>query len=149
MAVVPAVASAVFFPQPFNIETDNIPQIKAVLTTEAKESSAEETKAEEEGQVNQEKQDPAAIVPVTVDYSHDGDWKDQKTLFFSKVAQIKLLDNDHKKLQDVLKALNQSALDDQKMTRSALPIAIQQAASENAVPDERGHHALSFPLVLS
>lgn len=53
-------------------------------TTEAKESSAEETKAEEEGQVNQEKQDPAAIVPVTVDYSHDGDWKDQKTLFFSK-----------------------------------------------------------------
>lgn len=83
-------------------------------TTEAKESSAEETKAEEEGQVNQEKQDPAAIVPVTVDYSHDGDWKDQKTLFFSKVAQIKLLDDDHKKLQDVLKALNQSALDDQK-----------------------------------
>ena len=83
-------------------------------TTEAKESSAEETKAEEEGQVNQEKQDPAAIVPVTVDYSYDGDWKDQKTLFFSKVAQIKLLDDDHKKLQDVLKALNQSALDDQK-----------------------------------
>lgn len=83
-------------------------------TTEAKESSAEETKAEEEGQVNQENQDPAAIVPVTVDYSHDGDWKDQKTLFFSKVAQIKLLDDDHKKLQDVLKALNQSALDDQK-----------------------------------
>ena len=83
-------------------------------TTEAKESSAEETKAEEEGQVNQEKQDLAAIVPVTVDYSHDGDWKDQKTLFFSKVAQIKLLDDDHKKLQDVLKALNQSALDDQK-----------------------------------
>ena len=77
-------------------------------------SSAEETKTEEEGQVNQEKQDPAAIVPVTVDYSHDGDWKDQKTLFFSKVAQIKLLDDDHKKLQDVLKALNQSALDDQK-----------------------------------
>ena len=32
MAVVPAVASAVFFPQPFNIESDNIPQIKAVLT---------------------------------------------------------------------------------------------------------------------
>lgn len=83
-------------------------------TTEAKESSAEETKAEEEGQVNQENQDPAAIVPVTVDYSYDGDWKDQKTLFFSKVAQIKLLDDDHKKLQDVLKALNQSALDDQK-----------------------------------
>ena len=83
-------------------------------TTEAKKSSAEETKAEEEGQVNQENQDPAAIVPVTVDYSYDGDWKDQKTLFFSKVAQIKLLDDDHKKLQDVLKALNQSALDDQK-----------------------------------
>ena len=83
-------------------------------TTEAKESSAEETEAEEEGQVNQENQDPAAIVPVTVDYSYDGDWKDQKTLFFSKVAQIKLLDDDHKKLQDVLKALNQSALDDQK-----------------------------------
>ena len=83
-------------------------------TTEAKESSAEETKTEEEGQVNQENQDPASIVPVTVDYSYDGDWKDQKTLFFSKVAQIKLLDDDHKKLQDVLKALNQSALDDQK-----------------------------------
>ena len=86
-------------------------------TTEAKESSAEETKTEAEGQVNQENQenqDPAAIVPVTVDYSYDGDWKDQKTLFFSKVAQIKLLDDDHKKLQDVLKALNQSALDDQK-----------------------------------
>lgn len=83
-------------------------------TTEAKESSTEETKAEEEGQVNQENQDPAAIVPVTVDYSYDGDWKDQKTLFFSKVAQIKLLNDDHKKLQDVLKALNQSALDDQK-----------------------------------
>ena len=83
-------------------------------TTEAKESSAEETKVEGEGQVNQENQDPAAIVPVTVDYSYDGDWKDQKTLFFSKVAQIKLLDDDHKKLQDVLKALNQSALDDQK-----------------------------------
>lgn len=77
-------------------------------------SSAEETKTEEEGQENQENQDPAAIVPVTVDYSYDGDWKDQKTLFFSKVAQIKLLDDDHKKLQDVLKALNQSALDDQK-----------------------------------
>ena len=80
-------------------------------TTEAKESSAEETKTEEE---NQENQDPAAIVPVTVDYNYDGDWKDQTTLFFSKVAQIKLLDDDHKKLQDVLKALNQSALDDQK-----------------------------------
>ena len=80
-----------------------------------KESSAEETKAEEEGQVNQENQDPAAIVPVTVDYSYDGDWKDQKTLFFSKVAQIKLLDDDHiRNFQDVLKALNQSALDDQK-----------------------------------
>ena len=83
-------------------------------TTEAKESSAEETKAEKEGQVNQENQDPAAIVPVTVDYSYDGDWKDQKTLFSSKVAQIKLMDDSHEKLQDALKALNQSALDDQK-----------------------------------
>ena len=80
-------------------------------TTQAKESSAEETKAEEEGQ---EKQDSAAIVPVTVDYSYDGDWKDQKTLFSSKVAQIKLMDDSHEKLQDALKALNQSALDDQK-----------------------------------
>lgn len=83
-------------------------------TTQAKESSAEETKAEKEGQVNQENQDPAAIVPVTVDYSYDGDWKDQKTLFSSKVAQIKLMDDSHEKLQDALKALNQSALDDQK-----------------------------------
>lgn len=86
-------------------------------TTQAKESSAEETKAEEEGQENQENQenqDPAAIVPVTVDYSYDGDWKDQKTLFSSKVAQIKLMDDSHEKLQDALKALNQSALDDQK-----------------------------------
>ena len=80
-------------------------------TTQAKESSAEETKAEEEGQENQ---DSAAIVPVTVDYSYDGDWKDQKTLFSSKVAQIKLMDDSHEKLQDALKALNQSALDDQK-----------------------------------
>lgn len=80
-------------------------------TTQAKESSAEETKAEKEGQENQ---DPAAIVPVTVDYSYDGDWKDQKTLFSSKVAQIKLMDDSHEKLQDALKALNQSALDDQK-----------------------------------
>ena len=77
-------------------------------------SSAEETKAEEEGQENQENQDSAAIVPVTVDYSYDGDWKDQKTLFSSKVAQIKLMDDSHEKLQDALKALNQSALDDQK-----------------------------------
>ncbi len=83
-------------------------------TTQAKESSAEETKAEEEGQENQENQDSAAIVPVTVDYSYDGDWKDQKTLFSSKVAQIKLMDDSHEKLQDALKALNQSALDDQK-----------------------------------
>ena len=83
-------------------------------TTQAKESSAEETKAEEEGQENQENQDPAAIVPVTVDYSYDGDWKDPKTLFSSKVAQIKLMDDSHEKLQDALKALNQSALDDQK-----------------------------------
>lgn len=80
-------------------------------TTQAEESSAEETKAEEEGQVNQ---DSAAIVPVTVDYSYDGDWKDQKTLFSSKVAQITLMDDSHEKLQDALKALNQSALDDQK-----------------------------------
>ena len=80
-------------------------------TTQAKESSAEETKAEEEGQENQ---DSAATVPVTVDYSYDGDWKDQKTLFSSKVAQIKLMDDSHEKLQDALKALNQSALDDQK-----------------------------------
>ena len=83
-------------------------------TTQAKESSAEETKAEEEGQENQENQDSAAIVPVTVDYSYDGDWKDQKTLFSSKVAQIKLMDDSHEKLQDALKALNQSAMDDQK-----------------------------------
>ena len=83
-------------------------------TTQAKESSAEETKAEEEGQENQENQDSAAIVPVTVDYSYDGDWKDQKTLFSSKVAQIKLMDDSHEKIQDALKALNQSALDDQK-----------------------------------
>ena len=83
-------------------------------TTQAKGSSAEETKAEEEGQENQENQDSAAIVPVTVDYSYDGDWKDQKTLFSSKVAQIKLMDDSHEKLQDALKALNQSALDDQK-----------------------------------
>lgn len=83
-------------------------------TTQAKESSAEETKAEEEGQENQENQDSAAIVPVTVDYSYDGDWKDQKTLFSSKVAQIKLMEDSHEKLQDALKALNQSALDDQK-----------------------------------
>ena len=69
-------------------------------TTQAKESSAEETKAEEEGQENQENQDSAAIVPVTVDYSYDGDWKDQKTLFSSKVAQIKLMHDSHEKLQD-------------------------------------------------
>lgn len=85
-------------------------------STEESSAGAEESSAAEETKTADEetKTENSASVPVSIDYAYDGDWKDQKTLISSKVAQIHLMDENHKKLQKALDAMNQSSLDDQK-----------------------------------
>lgn len=104
--------------------------------TEAEESSAaEETKAEAGDQTQA---DATVYVPVSVDYAYDSDWKDQKALISSKVAQIHVLDDNHQKLQKALDTLNQSGLDDQKAVMDENKEYAEQEYASN--PDMTGYN---------
>ena len=96
-------------------------------------SAAEETKAADD----QTRTEDSASVPVSIDYAYDGDWKDQKTLISSKVAQIHLMDENHKKLQKALDAMNQSSLDDQKAVMDENKEYAEEQYASN--PDMEGY----------
>lgn len=72
-----------------------------------------------------------SYVPVVVKYEYQNEWKEQKQLFESKVAQLSLLDGEHAELEKALWTFNQNNVQEQKNTyEENLVYAEQQYASE-------------------